>query len=117
MLRDRVMVRHAGSQDKAAYDRELQERPELMRWLLSGAKAADRFASPEIRNGAFGRTEARIDAAVAKMAESSLIALRRGAPEDQPDEAQVHFWRLGFVSAAYETRDMVLGRGAPVPNC
>lgn len=117
MLRDRVMVRHAGSQDMEAYERERQARPELMRWLLSGAKAADRFVAPQIRRGVYGRTEARINAAVAEMTESGLSALRRGPPEDQPDESQVHFWRLGFVGAAYEARDMVLGLGAPASNC
>ncbi|MCJ2143251.1 hypothetical protein [Methylobacterium sp. E-066] len=58
-----------------------------------------------------------IDAAVHVMAESGLCALRQGPADELPDESEVHFWRLGFVGAAYEARDMALGLGAPVANC
>ncbi|MGU3593573.1 hypothetical protein ACLBYF_31035 [Methylobacterium brachiatum] len=51
------------------------------------------------------------------ISESGLCALRQGPADELPEESEVHFWRLGFVGAAYDARDMALGPGAPVANC
>ncbi|QEE40705.1 MULTISPECIES: hypothetical protein [unclassified Methylobacterium] len=117
MLRDRVAVRFGGSQEKQAYDREREARPELMRWLLANAQNADRIVAHRIRRGVFGKSVAKIDAAVEVLCQDGLNALRRGPVDEQPDESQKHFWRLGFVGAAYEARDIALGLGAPAANC
>lgn len=117
MPRDRVTVRHEGSQDKEAYERELAARPELKRWLIAGAEMADQLVAPRIRRRVVGRTAAEMDAFVAVMADSGLRGLRKGPLDEQPDETAVHFWRLGFIGASYEARDLALGLGAPVPNC
>lgn len=109
MLRDRVMVRFGGTQEQQAYDRERQARPELMRWLLEGAKTADRIVAPRIRRGVFRRKAADVDAAVNVLCQTALRALRRGPAELHPDESEVHFWRLGCIGASYEARDVALG--------
>ena len=107
MLRETIPVRFDGTQDRQAFDRELAERPDLMRWLRLGAQQADQFVGPRILRGVLGRTEVAMNAAITEFTESGL----RGLREENSDESQVHFWRLGFEAAAFEARDVRLGRG------
>ena len=113
MPRDLETIAFAGSQERAAFEALVRDRPGLWGWFSMGEQGALQYAVPRIRNGVLGSSAKAIDAKIGGLLESAMTGLRQGRPEEQADEDECFAYRLGFMSVATPVRDAKLGVAQP----
>lgn len=115
MLRDATTrLRFNSRQDRQAFERMVEERPDLLLNVNAGVEMAEAHLPRRIRTGVMGATRKAIEANVAVFAEVALRELRRGPPDQRHDEDQCYAYRLGFETVAHEALDLRFGAAQPV---
>lgn len=114
MPRDIETIAFAGSQERAAFESLIRDKPDLWGWFEMGEGSARRFIVPRIRNCVLGGGLSTVDECIQGFLDSGLKGLRQGRPDEQADEDQCFAYRLGFMSVTMPVRDAKFGIASPI---